>query len=129
MVAEKQNARWIIHLGILAHITLKENCCHRSDVFVTEAQISAGKARVGRFDKLDSGLTLFVKHVPGKYLLRHCHGALSGLDRRQKNFLLQACHIEWEEPAILDHLSRNFILATGEFSKRDFCPCSNLVDQ
>ena len=129
MVAEKQNAGWIVHLGVLADIAFKENSRHRGDIFVTETQISAGKARVARFDKLDSGLTFFVKHVPGKYLLRQRHRALSGFDRRQKNLFLQACHIECEEPAILDHLSRNFILAAGEFSKMDFCPCSNLVDQ
>src|ERR1035438_4901212 len=75
VIAEKQNARRIIYLRILADVALKENRCHRSNVLVAEAQIGARESRIARLDRLHANFALLIEHVAGKDLFRQRHGA------------------------------------------------------
>ena len=143
MVTEKQNARRVVHLGVLAHVALKENGGHGRDVFVAEAQVGAGKAGVARLHAWDAHVPLFVDHVPREDLLAQCHrwGAKatnvarhpeklkSGLNGREKYFLLHARYVEGKQAAVLDYLPRDLIFSGGEFVKRNLLACANLVNQ
>ena len=73
-------------------------------------------------------------HVPSEDLLGQRHRrvarALSRVfDRRQKYFPLHARHIERKQPAVLDDLPRDLILASGKFAERNLFPAANAVDQ
>src|SRR6266478_79858 len=49
VIAEKQDARRIVDLRILADVALEEDCRHGSDVFMAETEIGAGEAGVAGF--------------------------------------------------------------------------------
>src|ERR1700730_8866970 len=143
VVAEEQNACGIVHLSIFTDIALKENCGHRGDVFMAEAQISAGKTSIAGLDRpwdlwsramlrctgADARTYLGIQHVARKNLLRQRHGAPSRFDRRKKNLFLHARHVEGEEATIFDHLLSDLILTRGEFSEWDLFSRPDLVDQ
>src|SRR3981081_1482669 len=90
VVAEEEDARWIVHFGILAYVALKKNGGHGGDVFVAETQVGAGKAGVAGLDAGHAGLSLAVEQVPRENLLGHRHRTLFRFDRGQKKLLLHA---------------------------------------
>src|ERR1700757_4016232 len=51
VVAEEQDRRRIVYLSLFAHVVLKKNRRHRSDVFMAEAQVSARKASIAGFHR------------------------------------------------------------------------------
>src|SRR5208283_5612423 len=63
MVAEKDNARGIVHLRIFADEPLKKDSSHRRDVLMAEAQIGAGKATVARLHVGHANLALRIQHM------------------------------------------------------------------
>ena len=129
VVAEKKNGRRIIHFGVLANITFKEDRCHWRDVLVAEAEVSTREAGITRLYRPDSYTSAWVYHVAGENFLRQRHRTLASCNRRQKNFLLHARHIKWKKSAILDDLARDLVLAQGEFAEWNLLPCTNLIDQ
>src|ERR1700734_245521 len=64
MVAEKDNARSIVHLRILANISFKKYSRHRRDVLMAEAQVCLSKPRVARLNRRNTNFALFAFHVP-----------------------------------------------------------------
>src|SRR3981081_1577636 len=74
VIAEEENARWIVHFCILDHLRLKKNGGHGGYIFVAETQVGAGKAGVAGLDAGHAGLSLVVEHVPGADLLARRHG-------------------------------------------------------
>src|SRR5262249_34110601 len=111
MVAEEKDGCWMVDFGVFAYKVLKEDGRHRGDVFVAETQISAGKAGVARLHVTHALLVLSIQHVPGKDFLRDGHRPLSSLNRGEKHSLLHPRHVEWEQSAILDHLTRDIVFA------------------
>ena len=96
---------------VLAEKVLEENRRHRRDVFVAEAQIGARESGVAGLYRLDADLVGAVHHVARENFLRDGHRPRLGLDRRQKNFALQARDVEREQAAVLDHLARDLVFA------------------
>src|ERR1700680_3831204 len=88
VIAEEEDACWIVHFGILAYIALKKNGGHRGYVFVAETQVGSGKAGVAGLDAGHAGFSLGVEHVPRENLLGQRHMTLFRFDRGQKNLLL-----------------------------------------
>ena len=87
VIAEKQNARGIVHLRIFANIALEENRRHRRNVLVAEAQVGPGETGIARFDRRQRRRSpLLVHHVAGKDFLAPGHGTPGRLDRRQETF-------------------------------------------
>ena len=119
----------IVDRLVLAEEVLEEDGRHGRDVFVAEAQVSAGKSGVAGLHRVDANLVCAVQHVAGKYLLRDGHGPRLGLDRRQENLALHARHVEGEQAAVLDDLAGNLVLACGELAQRNLFAAANLVDQ
>src|SRR5262249_42867780 len=68
MIAEENDARSVVDLRILSDVMLKKDRRHRRNIFMAEAQIGAGKARVSRFDCRHSNLALLIHHVARKNL-------------------------------------------------------------
>ena len=96
---------------------------------MAEAQIGLGKSGIARLHAGNANAAFFVHHVPREDFLRHRHWALVGLYRRQKYFPLHARYIEGKQPAVLNDLARNLILARRELAQRDIFSAANLVDQ
>src|SRR6266699_801754 len=135
VVTEEKDRRRIVYLGIFAHVMLEENRCHRSDIFMAEAQVGARKTSIAGFHRWDTHFAILVQHVAGKDFLGQRHwtcgaGALTrSLDRGQKNFLMHASHVEREKPAVLDHLASNLIFTGRELTQRNLFSGANLIDQ
>src|ERR1700722_15885582 len=77
MVAEKDNARGVIDLCVLADVALKKDSRHRRNVLVAETQIGLSKASVPRLYSRYTHVTLLVLHVPCKNLFRYGHRAIA----------------------------------------------------
>ena len=142
MVAEEANARGIVHRNIFANVLLVKDGSHRRDVLMAEAQIDAGKASVARLDRCHFDLAFGSNHVPSKDLLRESHGPRSisahislkfepvvSLYRRQKNLSLHPRHVERKQSTVFNHLLRDLVLPSGEFTERDFFAGTNPVNQ
>src|SRR6266566_4255237 len=129
VIAEEEDACWIVHSGILAHVALKKNGGHGSYVFVAETQVGAGKAGVAGLDAGHAGLSLVVEHVPRENLLGQRHGTLFRFDRGQKHLLLHARDVEGKQSAVFDYLPRDLVLTSRKFVQRNFIFAANLVDQ
>src|SRR5207244_3727788 len=135
VVAEEKDRRRIVYFGIFADVVLEEDRRHRSDVFMAEPQVGAGKAGITGLHCCDAHFAILVQHVAGKNLLGQRHwtcgaGSLGcSLDRGQKYFLLHARHVEREKPAVLDHLASNLIFTERELAQRNLFSGANLIDQ
>src|SRR5438552_2615345 len=111
VIAEEQDRRRIVYLGIFADVVLEEDRRHRSDIFMAEPQVGHGETGITGLHCCDAHFAILVQHVAGKDFLGQRHwtcgaGALArSLDRGQKNFLMHARHVEREKPAVLDHLA------------------------
>ena len=70
MVAEKQDAGRIVHLGVFADKVFEEDGRHGRDIFMTEAEVGARKSGITRLHKRHARLVLLIEHVAGKNLLR-----------------------------------------------------------
>src|SRR4051812_28836411 len=101
MVAEEQDRRGVVDPRVFADVVLEKNCCHGGYVLVAKAQVGTCETSVPRFPLRHSHFAVLIDHVPGKYLhgQGHSRGPLS--DRRKKDLLPQAGHIEWEKTAVL----------------------------
>ena len=108
---------------------------------MAEAQVGAGETSIAGLHLFDTDFALFIQHMAGKDLFGQCHrrwvirarlpnhlqlGFL--LDRREKNLPLHARYIEWKQPAVLDHLTRNLIFPDREFAQGNFFAAANAVD-
>src|ERR1700677_3227625 len=129
MVAEKNDARSIVHLRVLAYVVLKKNGRHRRHVLMAEAQIGLGKPRVTRLHAGHANAALFLHHMPRENLLRHGHRPFAGVDRRQPYLLLHPRHIKRKQPAVFNHLPRNLVFAHRKLAQRDLFAAANLIDQ
>src|SRR5205085_12459331 len=116
MVAEEQDRRGVVDPRVFADVVLEKNCCHGGYVLVAKAQVGTFETSVPSFHLRHSHFAVLIDHVPGKYLLGQGHRPGTRSDRRKKDLLLQARHIEREKTAILDYLPRNFIFALREFA-------------
>src|SRR5262245_722694 len=96
---------------------------------MAEAQVGARKTGVARLNVRHAWLAAFVEHVARKDFFRDGHRPRSRLQRRQKDLLLQSRNVEGKQPAVLDHLPRNLVFATGEFAERDVFTGANTVDE
>ncbi len=90
---------------------------------MAEAQVGAGESSVAGLNELVVG------PVAGLDFLCQRHGTLFGFNRREKHFLLHAGDVEWEQPAVLDDLSCDFIFARSKFGEGDLRTSADLVDQ
>src|SRR5690242_17515688 len=117
MVAEEQDRRRVVNLRVFADVVLEKDCCHGRYVLMTKAQVGTCETSIPRFHLRHSHFAVLIDHVSRKYLLRQGHRPGTRSDRRKKDLLLQARHIEWEKTAVLDHLPRNFIFALRERSE------------
>ncbi len=133
MIAEEANAGGVVHRNILPNVLLVENGRHWSNVFVAEAKVHACETSITGLHSLDSDRALRSGHVAREDFLRERHPSGGVLvrrpDRRQKHFLLQASDIEREQPAILDHLPGDRVLARGELAERNFRPGTDTLNQ
>jgi hypothetical protein len=129
VVAEKENARRIIDLRVLADVTLKKNGRHGRDIFMAETQIGAGKSSIARFHACNPDLAFFINHVPREYLLGQGHGMLACLDWRQKHLPLHPRHIERKQAAVFNYLTRDLIFPCRKLRERNLFPTTNPVDQ
>src|SRR3989442_5082673 len=68
VIAEEQDRRRIVYLGIFADVVLEEDRRHRSDIFMAEAQVGARKASIAGFHRWDTHFAILVQHVVGKNL-------------------------------------------------------------
>ena len=67
--------------------------------------------------------------MAGKDFFRQRHGAIFGLDRRKKDFFLQAGDVEGEQSAVFDYLACDLVFAGSEFAERNFFSGADFVDQ
>src|SRR6266566_2163185 len=135
VIAEEQDRRRIVYLGIFADVVLEEDRRHRSDIFMAEPQVGHGETGITGLHCCDAHFAILVQQVAGKDFLGQRHwtcgaGALArSLDRGQKNFLMHARHVEREKPAVLDHLASNLIFTGRELTQRNLFSGANLIDQ
>ena len=139
MVAEKADARGIVHRNILADILLVKDGGHRRDILMAEAQIDAGEAGIAGLDRCNADCALRSNHVAGQDLLREGHrlcGSPCGADtlvrrcdRRQEHPFLHARHVKRKQSPILDHLPRDLVFLRGELTEREFFSGANSIDQ
>src|SRR5271166_5437929 len=129
MIAEKNNARGIVDLRILANVVLKENRCHRSNVLVAETQVSLSKSGITWLYAGNANAAAFVHHVPREDFLRYRHRPLVSSHRWQEHLLLHPRHIEGKQPAVLNHLPRDLIFAGGKLGKCNLFPAADPIDQ
>src|ERR1700736_4781999 len=129
VIAEEEDACWIVHFGILAYVALKKNGGHGGYIFVAETQVGAGKAGVAGLDAGHAGLSLVVQHVAREDLLGQRHRTLFRFDRGQKHFLLHTRDVEGKQSAVFDYLPRDLVLTGRKFVQRNFLFAANLVDQ
>src|ERR1017187_3739941 len=129
VIAEEQDRDSVVDRLVFAEIALVENCGHRRDVLMTETQVGARESSVSRFHRVDAHMVRTVHHVARENLFRNHHRPRPGRYRRQKYLALKPRHVEGKQPAILNNLARNFVLALGEFAQVDFLTVPDLIDQ
>ena len=132
VVAEELDGVAIVHRHALADEVLVEDRRHRGDVLVREAQVHAGETGIARLHvAVDArpSTSVAVDHVPREDLLRHRHGPRLGGDRRHGNFALHARDVERKQPAVLDDLARDLVLALGKHGERNLVAAADAVNQ
>src|SRR5436305_867732 len=131
MIAEKSDARRIVHGDVFADVVLVENRRHRRDVFVTETKVNASEPGIAWFHGTNTNTAVGSKHMPRKNLLGQSHRVLGASmpNGRKEDFLLKTGNVEREQSAIFDHLTGDVIFAGRKFTKRDFFSRTDAFNQ